>query len=79
MKENLHFKQLRLNYINNQKNKTKIECIRLIIASIGALLWLPKLMMRFFQVLSRFIVTFHSFCLLYRGRVVENIECDVAT
>ena len=33
MKENLHFKQSRLNYINNQK-KTKKEHVRLVI-SIG--------------------------------------------
>ena len=36
MKENLHFKQLRLNYINNQKwNNKKKEHIRLVIAFIG--------------------------------------------
>ena len=36
MKENLHFKQLRLNYINNQKwNNKKKEHIRLAIAFIG--------------------------------------------
>ena len=34
MKENLPFKQLRLNYINNQKNKTKKEHLRLIVSSI---------------------------------------------
>ena len=34
MKDNLHFKQLQLNYINNQKQKQK-EYIRLVIGSIG--------------------------------------------
>ena len=35
MKENLHFKQLQLNYINNQKKKQKKEYIRLVRVSIG--------------------------------------------
>ena len=34
MKDNLHFKQLQLNYINNQKQKQK-EYKRLVIGSIG--------------------------------------------
>ena len=34
MKENLHFKQLQLNYINKQKQKQK-EHIRLVIVCIG--------------------------------------------
>ena len=29
----MRFKQLRLNYINKQKNKTKIEHLRLVICS----------------------------------------------
>ena len=35
MKENLHFKQLQLNYINNQKQKQKKIYERLVIVSIG--------------------------------------------
>ena len=35
MKENLHFKQSRLNCINNQKQKQIKEQMRLVIASIG--------------------------------------------
>ena len=34
IKENLHFKQLQLNYINYQKNKPK-KHLRLVISSIG--------------------------------------------
>ena len=35
LKENLRFKQLRLNYINNQKKQTEKERLRLIISSIS--------------------------------------------
>ena len=34
LKENLRFKQLRLNYINNQKKQTEKERLRLVISSI---------------------------------------------
>ena len=35
MKENLHFKQLQINYINNKKQTKKKTYIRLVIVSIG--------------------------------------------
>ena len=35
MKENLCFKHLRLNYINNTKTKTKKENVRLVIVSFA--------------------------------------------
>ena len=34
LKENLRFKQLRLNYINSQKKQTEKERLRLVISSI---------------------------------------------
>ena len=34
-KKNMHFKQLRLNYLNNQKTKQKKEHIRLAIVPVG--------------------------------------------
>ena len=34
LKENLRFKQLRLNYINNQKKQTEKERLRLVISSV---------------------------------------------
>ena len=36
LKENLRFKQLRLNYINSQKKQTEKERLRLVISSIIA-------------------------------------------
>ena len=68
LKENWCFKQLRLNYINNQKQQTEKECLRLAISSIRVGV-LPKLMIRLMS---------QVYC-AKEGLVVENTESDVPT
>ena len=80
MKENLHFKQLRLNYINNQKrNNNKKEHIRLVIDFTGVDV-IAKTDDGIYILSIIKIYSFHLFSLLCQRRsCCWNIESNVAT
>ena len=77
MKENLHFKHSRLNYINSQKQRKK-EHIRLEIISIGVDVVAKTDDEVNSQVLSKVIVFIYFLCCAKEDRVIESIETDVA-
>ena len=76
MKENLHFQQSRLNYTNNQKQKQKKDTV---IVSIGVDV-VARTNEEIYVLSIIKIYSFHFFfCCAKEGRVVENIDSDVAT
>ena len=70
MKENLHYKQLQLNYINNHP-KEKKEHTKFVIASIGV-----DAAAKFDDDVQQNLLMFFICFLL--GQVVENNESDAA-
>ena len=73
MKENLHFKHSRLNYTNNQNQKSKKSYVRLAIVSIGIDV-VAKTDGETYVVSIIKMYSFHCFlCCARKGRVVENI------
>ena len=68
-KENLHFKQSRLNYINNQKRKQQGRTHKINNSLYWGRCGCKKPMMSFLSfILSKFIVTFYLFFLLCQRR-----------
>ena len=79
MKENLHFKQLQLNYINNHQ-KQKKDHIELVIVSIGVDV-VAKIDDEIYvlSVIKTYCYFSFVLCCTKEGRVFENNENDVAT
>ena len=79
MKENLHFKQLQLNYINNHQ-KQKKDHIELVIVSIGVDV-VAKIDDEIYvlSVIKTYCYFWFVLCCTKEGRVFENNENDVAT
>ena len=79
MKENLHFKQLQLNYINNHQ-KQKKEHIKLVIVTIGV-----DVVAKIddeglcFSIIKTYCYFSFVFCCAKKGRVVEKTKSDAAT